>query len=226
MTLSKKTVQAISAGATVLILAVGGFSANLIHKNTENMKVEAETLQKANEANSNKIASLKNGTNTDIAAAQEVQSQFNTLITSDDDVESASRAIAEALPSGVKINSFTFGASSPVMAGGAKATVDLSGFTPTATSGASSSSSSSSDSKDDADKEKETSDEEGSGESSSATGLSQIPWTIVVTANSYEDLSSYLDNLATQPRLLKVLSVDTMRGDVVNATIYISAYRV
>lgn len=224
MTLSKKTVQAIAAGATVLILAAGGFSANLIHKNTENMKSEAETLQKANESNSKKLVSLQKGSNTELAEAQEIQSQFNTLITSDDGVESASRAIAESLPPSVKIKSFTFAASSAVLAGGTKATVDLSGFTPTAATGGSSTSSSSSDDSKDGDEKKSDSDDKGT-ESSATTGLSQIPWIIEVTADSYEDLASYLDNLANQPRLLKVTSVDTTRSDVVNATIYVSAYR-
>lgn len=154
--------------------------------------------------------------------------EFKQLVPGSIDIESASRAIADSLPSGVKLGSFNFG--SPQQVSSLK--VDppkLNGFTAptefaqvgggdtgTTSTGPSDSSSSSSTGGSDS--------STGTGASATTSGFTRIPFTIEVTAGSYDQLAEYLNQLSNEPRLITVVSVDSSRAESVTAKIYAYAF--
>jgi len=148
--------------------------------------------------------------------------EFKRLVPGSIDIESASRAIADSLPSGVKLGSFNFGAAQQVSSLKLPEP-SLSGFTaPTefAQIGGEANSTTTSTGPND------TSSTSGTAPSSSGatSGFTRIPFTIEVTAGSYDELAEYLNQLSDQPRLISVVSVDSSRTETVSAKVYAFAF--
>lgn len=153
---------------------------------------------------------LKKGED-NLVQAQEDATTFHALVANTKNIESASRAITSARNEGVKINSFNFLDQQeviPIESPGSISdgyqppqafNIDVSHLKP------------------------QDASESGSG----MAGYSRIPAVIEVTAVNYESLSTYLNDLAHQPRLLTIISVDSSKtqndGDI-SATIYAYAF--
>lgn len=233
MALGRKTVNSLGALAAVGILAGAyfGVASPIIESNS---KVEAELLQaqQIGASHTNKLSSFQGEGDDATRAATETMATFQSLVAGSIDIESASRAIASALPPGVKLESFDFGATQPVAAvqsapltiTGFTAPAEFTGAAPVAETPAETSQE---DAVADAGAEKENLAPEAAASvdpSAPISGFNRVPFTIEVTANSYGELSEYLNSLSQQPRLMSVVSIDSNRSETVSATIYAFAF--
>lgn len=230
MAIGKNTVNAIGVVAAASILAGAWFGAAspLLDqkKEAETQMAQAEIIGKGY---SNKLSSFQGDKNRTIEEASRTIGNFQSLVSKTIDIESASRAIAKSLPSGVTLTSFDFVSaqsvsklsSSPLSISGYSAPSEFSGTSKPKT--------------EKAQNQTDAVTEAGSSTSSTAgpkavdpnapiVGFNRIPFTIKVTANSYDDLAKYLDKLRSQPRLMNVVSVDSSKTENVSATIYAFAF--
>ncbi len=212
MAMGKNTITGIGVAiaASLLVGSYFGVAAPLIAINS----TTATELEQAEQLGNNyvaKLARFAGGESEEIRSALQTTDEFNSYVSETLDIESASRAIAASLPSGVKLDSFNFGAAQSVSAL-ADAPVSIGAFTPPAEFGASA---------------------EGGGEAAAGaavdptaplSGFNRVPYTIKVSAGSYSELAEYLNSLSRQPRLMSVVSVDSSISEGVTATIYAYAF--
>lgn len=210
MSLSKKSAQGLGVILSASAILVSGiFVARPLYNQstTNSTKLTSSTAQ--TEAKKTQLQVLENGVD-NFEEIQEYVNNFLSSVPSDKDIESASRAISNSRTDGINISAFTFGNQESVK----NYTVPKSKLgeytSPFEIQDTSSS----------------TEDSSSDG-SSSTSGFQRVPVQITVSANSYSDLSQYLDELAQQPRSMSVISVSSARsGDTENnsekieATIY------
>lgn len=230
MAMGKNTVNAIGAVAAASILAGAWFGAAspLLNqkKEAESQMVQAEAIGKGY---SNKLSGFQGDKNRTIEEASRTIGNFQSLVSKSIDIESASRAIANSLPSGVTLSSFDFGSAQSV-AKLKSAPMTIDGYSaPSEFSSTSKPKSAKAQNETDTVAEAGGSTETASGPkavdpNAPITGFNRVPFTIKVTANSYDDLAKYLDKLKSQPRLMNVVSVDSSKTENVSATIYAFAF--
>lgn len=246
MAMGKRAVNALG-GTVAAVLVAGGCLGVALPILNGNAKAEKE-LSSSREISSTytkQLTRLSSGEqNSQNQQLEESIAKFKSLVPGSIDIESASRAIASALPEGVKLNSFNFGTAQAVTSLDATAP-SLSGFTPptsfgdsaadaAASTSSSSSSSSSTSTSSEADAAKSaaadtstTTAESGTdstAKASSTEGFTQIPFTIEVSAGSYDELAQYINSLSNQPRLMSVVSVSSEKSDTVTAKVYAFAF--
>lgn len=233
MAMGKRTVNSLGVLGVALVLggAYFGVAAPLI-AGKNSVQIELDQAQQLELSYSAKLKNFQSGENDTTRQATETMNLFDGLVPDSIDIESASRAIASSLPSGVTLNSFTFGATEQVTSV-TGTPLALTGFTPPSSFGAADAAATATTPPAEQDPVAAT---DGSGEtpvaegaqgvnpSAPASGFNRIPFTIEVSAGSYAELSDYLNSLAEQPRLMSVVSVDSSRSDAVTATIYAYAY--
>lgn len=205
-------------------------------------------ILKANEANdkeisentayidsmAEKLIKYESGSDSEaVAKATQNVANFASLVPEDERVESSARAVAEALVPGVALNGFTFNPGQPV---NPIAAIDqqLAGYSvlgefSAVDAAAPAEDGTEEDALEDAGGDKENlaeNTEAGApaGVDSSGGGFQRFPFVISVTADDYSALSSYLENLANQPRLMNVVSVDVQGSGGLTAEIYAFAY--
>lgn len=153
---------------------------------------------------------LKKGED-NLIQAKEDATTFHTLVANTKNIESASRAITTARNDGVKINSFNFLDQQEVVPIESPGSIS-DGYQPPQAFAV-----------DVSQLKPQEAGESGSGMS----GYSRIPIVVEVTAVNYESLSTYLNDLANQQRLITIISVDSSKmqneGDI-SATIYAYAF--
>jgi len=232
MAMGKRTVNSLGVLGVVLVLggAYFGVAAPLISEKNS-VQIELDQAQQLELSYSAKLKNFQSGENDTTRQATETMELFDGLVPDSIDIESASRAIAASLPSGVTLNSFTFGDTQQVttVTGSPLA---LTGFTPpesfAAVEGtAATTAPPAEDPVAATDESGETPVAEGAqgiDPNAPAAGFNRIPFTIDVSAGSYAELSAYLNSLAEQPRLMSVVSVDSSRPEGVTAKIYAYAY--
>lgn len=230
---SKRMIGTIGAFSAMVLIGgtyMGVVSPLLEEKQSVEMQIDnANTL---NDSYLKKLSGFKSGENDETRKAADITATFNSLVAGSIDIESASRAIAASLPSGVKLSSFNFGAMQKVTSR-QSSPVSISGFTAP---------SEFSNKAEVAPAAKATSQEDAVNEAGGSTEnlapqkaagvdpaapvseFNRIPFTIEVSASSYGELSKYLDSLSQQPRLMNVVSVDSSRSDSVSAKVYAFAF--
>lgn len=233
MALGKKTVSALGATASLCILAGAyfGLAAPALAESGR-ISTEISSARSLGDAYSSKLQAFQSGDSEAAQSATAILDAFYAKVPESVDIESSARAIASALPSGVKLDSFDFGNTQPV-APIKVAGIPLGGFAPPAEF----SGGSASETPAETNQETAVTDAGGSSENlagdaapqaadpnAASTGFSRTPFTITVSATSYDTLARYLDSLASQPRLMTVVSIDTTRSETVQATIYAFAY--
>lgn len=232
MAMGRKTVN--SLGVLVAAVILGGSYFGIVSPIIAGNASAGQELEQAKiigQSYASKLETFKNGATEETQAATDTMTAFQSLVAQSIDIESASRAIAAALPEGVRLESFNFGATQPA-AEIQSVPLNIAGyvappeFSETAAPAEGTGEQNQADSVDDA----------GGTEENLATGptvvdpsapisgFNRIPFTIKVTANSYPELAAYLDSLAQQPRLMSVVSIDSSRSEAVSATIYAFAY--
>lgn len=211
MPMGRRTINSIGAIAAVGIVAgvYFGIAAPILSQRaaTETELQRAQTISEGYKA---KLFAFRSGISDEAQEAQNTADLFQSLVPESIDIESASRAIAAALPAGVKLDSFSFGTAQQV-ASLASEPLTISGYAPPAEFGG----------KDAAAKGGEATAVD---PSAPISGFNRIPFTIKVTAGSYDELAEYLNGLAEQPRLMSVVSIDTSRSETVSATVYAFAF--
>lgn len=211
MPMGRRTINSIGAIAAVGIVAgvYFGVAAPILSQRaaTETELQQAQTL---GEGYQTKLQNFRSGISDEAQEAQNTAELFQSLVSESIDIESASRAIAAALPPGVKLDSFNFGAAQQV-ATLASEPLTISGYTAPAEFGG---------------EDAAATGGEATAVDPSApiSGFNRIPFTIKVTAGSYDELADYLNSLAEQPRLMSVVSIDTSRAETVSATVYAFAF--
>lgn len=208
--------------AVILAGAYFGVAAPILNSTRSNTE-ELQTARTVGNSYVQQLNQFKNNAQSpELQQATQSLEEFKQLVPGSIDIESASRAIAGSLPSGVKLGAFNFGAAEQVSS--LKLTSpSLSGFTaPQGFGGGDSSSSSSSTSS--SSSSSSTSSTEAPASGTATNGFTRIPFTITVTAGSLSELSEYLNQLSDQPRLISVVSVDSTNGESVSATIYAYAF--
>jgi len=239
MAMGKTGLNAVGGLIAAVIVAGGCFGIALpVLNGKANAEQELSSSRQLGETYTKKLTELSSGV-TDPSQGQSVAvslDEFKKLVPGSMDIESASRAIASALPSGVKLTGFNFGTAQPV------ASVELdkpaldgfkvpTGFGEDASSAAASTSSSAGPSTGEASADPSagtpgtasTAGPSTSGSSNSG-GFTRIPFTITVSADSYDGLADYINSLSNQPRLLSVISVSAARTESVTATVYAYAF--
>jgi hypothetical protein len=220
MNLSKASVKGLGVLVSgVLIFSTGTFIINpLIEQRTENVEA-LKSMQKITETKKANLTRLSNGA-VNFQEAFEAGSNFEKIVPKYKDIESASRAISEAITPGVTITSFTFGSEEPV-AQNVTPTASIDGYRPPASFSQGSSKSSSSKSSSDKGAKPAT----GSSGTGSSSTLNRLPMTISVSAESYQKLSEYTDQLSKEDRLLSVISISgSSKEGNVKADIYAYAF--
>jgi len=233
MAMGKRTVNSLGVLGVALVLggAYFGVAAPILAQKNS-VGIELQQAQQIGTSYENKLTSFENGESDRTKQATDLMALFEGLVTDSIDIESASRAIATSLPSGVTLSSFTFGPAQPVssIAGDPLA---LSGFTAPAdfgaagdgTAAAPAATGTESDAVESAGAAQTPAEgTQGIDPNAPTAGFNRVPFTIEVSAASYAELSAYLNSLSEQPRLMSVVSVDSTRSDTVSATIYAYAY--
>lgn len=234
MAMGKRTVNSLGVIAAAIILGgvyFGVASPILTQKAATEIELEQAKLIGQNYAT--KLSEFQGGQTDKTLAATQTMELFQGLVSESIDIESASRAIAASLPSGVKLDSFDFGSAQQVSS--LQLTpLTISGFTPPAEfSGTAPGAAQAPAAKNQQDavkgaggsKENLAPAANGAVDPSALiSGFNRIPFTIKVTADSYGELSEYLNSLSQQPRLMSVVSIDTSRSTSVSATIYAFAF--
>lgn len=211
MAMGRRTINSIGAIAAAGIVAgvyFGVASPILTQKSVK--EGELQQAQMLGEGYQAKLDNFRGGISDEAQEATNTAELFRSLVSESIDIESASRAIASALPSRVRLDSFNFGAAQQV-ASLENVPLTIGGYTPPTEFGGG--------------------EGAATGEGTTAvdpsapiSGFNRIPFTIKVTADSYDDLASYLNSLAEQPRLMSVVSIDTSRADTISATVYAFAF--
>lgn len=210
MNLSKASVKGLGVLISgVLLFSTGMVVINpLLEQHTKNLE-DLHSLQKITETKRANLTRLSKGS-VNFEEASRVGNNFVRIVPKSKDIESASRAISEAIVPGVTITSFTFNPEEPV----AKLDLpkaSLEGYKPPASFAQSSSASSSS-----------TGSKPAAGGNST---LSRVPVIVSVSATSYQKLSEYTDQLSKEDRLLTVISISANSKDgSVKADIYAYAF--
>jgi hypothetical protein len=216
MNLSKASVKGLGVLVSgVLIFGTGMFVINpLVEQRTENVEA-LKSLQKITETKKANLTRLSNGA-VNFQEAFEAGSNFEKIVPKYKDIESASRAISEATVPGVTITSFTFNPEEPV-AENKLPPVSLQGYKPPASFAQSSSKGSSSD--------KGSKPATGSSGAGSGASLNRLPLIVSVSAENYQKLSEYIDQLSKEDRLLSVISISgSSKEGNVKADIYAYAF--
>lgn len=235
MAMGKKTVNSLGVLGIAVIAggAYFGLAAPLLAQ-TKATELELQQAQQLSQSYTSKLTGFQGGQSDETKAATDTQALFEGLVAESLDIESASRALAASLPSGVKLESFDFGAiqqvsslqDNPTSISGFQAPPEFAGGGAAAAPAPAAAS------------QEEAVDSAG-GSSAAApavegeqgvnpdapiSGFSRVPFTIQVTADSYAQLSAYLNSLSGQPRLISVVSVDSTRAETISATIYAFAF--
>lgn len=194
MALSKKSITGLGTLMSVAVIAISGFLVvKPSYDNAQDNRAELSTLQTETVSKTARLGLLEEG----VENYDEIQAYVDTFLNyapANKDIESASRAISNALVDGTEIVSFTFGSEEPTAAYPVPEASIEGEAAPAAPV---------------------ESDSSASGESTAAAGtLQRVPVEIAVTSSSYENLSEYLDSLAQQQRLLTVISVTSAGGAV------------
>lgn len=229
---NNRTVNSLGVLAVAAILGgtyFGVVSPILAEKSS--IELEIAQAEMIGQNYSTKLTNFQNGDSDESKAATDVMELFQGLVPETMDIESASRAIAASLPSGVKLDSFDFGAptqvapfkGSPMSISGfaAPSQFTSTGVVPPAPAETT---------QEDAVKNAGGSEQPAAGgdqavnPNAATSGFQQIPFTIQVSASSYSELAEYLNSLSDQPRLMSVVSVDSTRSDSVSAKIYAFAF--
>jgi len=222
MALSKTSIQGIGVALSAAVLAVTGlFIAKPLYDSTNETKTTLEEQKIVTISKTGKLAEVEKGVD-NLEETQKFVDDFLVSAPNNKDVESASRAISEALISGVSISSFTFGAEENIKESEVpKAT--LGEFTPPMELSAGAAAP-------EAPAEGEATGEDGKKESLET--FHRMPMQITVSADSYKKLSEYVDKLADQKRLVNIVGVSSTSvaesagmdgkdsGERVEATIY------
>lgn len=219
MNLSKASVKGLGVLVSgVLLFSTGMFVINpLLEQRTENLKA-LESMQLITETKKANLERLSKGA-VNFQEAFQAGSNFEKIVPKSKDIESASRAISEATIPGVEITSFTFSSEEPVSENKLP-TATLGGYSPPASFASSSGKSSSS--KSSSDKGSKSAAPTAAAPSST---LSRLPMTISVSAESYQKLSEYTDQLSKEDRLLSVISISgSSKEGNVKADIYAYAF--
>lgn len=203
--MTKTTVSGIGVVASIAIVAgtyfFGMSPLNEKANQVEQEKMTAETVNVSKNAN---LENLRQGA-VDIDNAEKEVENFDKIISTSVDIESASRAIAAAETSGINITSFTFGTPEAI-APREEPVATLDQFSaPFDASGSIT--------------EDTSENAEGGG-----GGAQRLPIVIEVTADSQNAFTKYLNALAEQDRLVFVTGVSSNSADTTTATIYAYAY--
>lgn len=205
MNLSTSSVKGLGVLVSgVLLLSTGIFVINpLLEERSGNLS-DLKSLQVVTETKKENLTRLTNGAvNAD--EARRVGQNFQKIVAKDKNIESASRAISEAIVPGVTITSFTFNPEEPVTPN-TLPPVSLEGYKPPASFVASS-----------ANAAKPAAE--------SKSSLNRLPLIVSVSAQSYQKLSEYVDQLSKEDRLLSVISISAASKDgSVKADIYAFAF--
>lgn len=212
MNLSKTSVKGLGVlTSAVLLLSTGLLIINPLLEqrsgNVENLK----SMEKITETKQANLTRLSKGA-VNFEEAFRVGSNFERIVPKSKDIESASRAISEALTPGVSITSFTFNPEEPVSENKLPA-VSLGGYTPPASFAQSATGSSS------------TKGSTSSSSTGSSASLNRLPMIISVSAQNYQKLADFTDNLSKEDRLVSVISISASGKDgTVKADIYAYAF--
>jgi len=242
MAMGKTGLNAVGGIIAAVIVAGGcfGIALPVIHGKS-NAEKELTTSRQLGDSYTKKLTELSSGvTNPNQGQSVAVSlDEFKKLVPGSMDIESASRAIASALPDGVQLTSFNFGSAQPVTSvevekpalDGFKAPQgfgDDAAAATTSSAGPSTGEASATESAAASAGTPGSSSTAGPSTSGSAaaSGFTRIPFTIAVSAKNYDGLSDYINSLSDQPRLLSVISVSADRSDAdaVSATVYAYAF--
>lgn len=211
MNLSKASVKGLGVLASaVLVLGTGAIVINpLLEQRNENL-TSLTSLQKITESKKANLSRLSSGS-VNFNEAAKVGDNFVRIVPKDKNIESASRAISEAIVPGVTITSFTFGVEEAAAAN-TLPKVSLDGYKPP-TSFAQSNTPSS------------TAAKAPAPAAGSSSTLNRLPMTVSVSATSYQNLSAYIDQLSKEDRLVSVISVNAAnKVGSISADIYAYAF--
>lgn len=211
MNLSKTSMKGLGILVSgVLLAGTGVFMINpLIEQRAESLE-ELKSLKMITETKKENLTRLAAGA-VNFEEASQVGSKFLRQIPKSKNIESASRAISEALVPGVSITSFTFSSEEPAKKNELPP-VSLQAYTPPTSFAVS-------------DAPAASSSAEVKPSAGSKSTLNRLPMTITVSADSYQKLSSYIDSLAKRDRLLSVISISAKGKDgKVAADIYAYAF--
>lgn len=196
--------------SAAVVVVSGLFVVKPLYGDVNENKAELATLQAVTVEQEAELATLENG----VSNYEEIQayvSDFLNSVSTTKDVESASRSVSSAAVPGIRITSFSFGSAENITEHEIPTAV-LSGYTPPLGFG------------------EIAVTEPVEGEvPETVEAFHRIPVEIAVTASDYPTLSTYVDNLSKQERLMNVLSVtstknSTEEGSEITATIYAYAF--
>lgn len=214
MALTKKTTNALGVVGVLAITSIITFGF-IIPGVKQNAQISS-SLAAAEATGEAQLETVKRAKGLDRNTAQSALSakeEFTRKVPIHKDIESAARAIAAALPGGVSLRSFNF-AGEQVLDPLQVVDIPLEGAAipaEFASAGAAAA--------------PEAPAEGGEGAAPASTGgFQRVPFTIEVSASSYDVLAQYLDSLAKQDRLMTVVSINTTNSDSVSASVYAFAY--
>lgn len=213
MNLSKASVKGLGVlVSTVLVFGTGLFVVNPLLEQRSNNVSSLKTLEKITETKQANLSRLSKGA-VNYEEAFRVGSNFQKIVPKSKDIESASRAISEALVPGVTITSFTFNPEEPVSENKLPP-VSLDAYKPPASFAQSSSSGSSS-----------SSSKSSAPAAGSNSTLNRLPLIVSVSATNYQKLAEFTDKLSKEDRLVSVISISASSKDTaVSADIYAYAF--
>lgn len=211
VTLNKNVIHGIGALISAGALAVTGFLfISPIYDEIDSTNFEMQTIRDTTTAQTIRLEQLSSGVD-NLDEKKAFIQEFVAMSPSEKDIASASRAISAATTPGVTVTSFTFGNESDV--DGHK-TPEMSTSAYSVPEGFASTSSGNGGS--------------ASTEGEAATGMfRKMPIQISVNASDQMSLAAYLDSLSKQPRLINVLSVNSVGSggsSGVTATVYAYAF--
>lgn len=210
MAMGKQGIQAVGVMFSIGVLAISGlFVVKPLYDDATENKNELTTMQQATADKNSQLELLENGVD-NYDEIQEYVNSFLNSVSSVKDIESASRSISSAAVPGINIVSFTFGTEENIEVHEVPEAV-LGEYTPP--TGFSN---------------EPVTTSEGS-EPATVDSFHRIPVQIEVTAPDYSTLSTYMDNLSHQNRLLNVISVNSTRttgeeSTEITATVYAYAF--
>lgn len=211
MNLSKASVKGLGVLASAaLVLGTGILVINpLLEHRNENLS-SLTSLQKITETKKANLSRLSSGS-VNFNEASKVGDNFLRIVPKDKNIESASRAISEALVPGVTITSFTFG-SEEAAAPTVLPKVGLEGYKAPASFAAAAATGS-------------AASKAPAAAAGSSSTLNRLPMTVSVSATSYQNLSTYIDQLSKEDRLVSVISINaSSKSGTIVADIYAYAF--
>lgn len=208
MALSKAGTSALGILATGALLAgTWFFGVSPLQEQTKAAESQTQAMKISYTEKMMNLSRLQEGS-IDVPGVTAEGEELNSLFAADVDIESASRAISNAVDkSNVSLQSFNFGSAESVTAK-ELAEVRLDGFSEPFSKSS---------------KSKEETPAEGTETetTSSGGGLQRVPVTIQVSVDGYNDLSGFLDALAKENRLMLVVGVQSSGA---SATVYAYTY--